>query len=480
VLESRGLRLAFLGLSGVALGLALAATLVRAAYPYDVAPGEGTEIYYTLRLVRGEPIYGYDRGFPYLYDVYPPGFYLALAPLVAAFGPHLVWGRLVSLVASAALALLVARWTRSFGAREEVGLALAAAAVCSPTVFNWLVLSRADALGTLLGCAAVAAAEARRRGAGVALGVVTALAVAATYTRQSNGALALAAYATLAWDRPREARRGIIAYTAACVLALGALQLATGGAFWPSIASTLSWGRTAGYKWALAGRYVGEQAGVFALVVGTLGWPAARARVPRAVWLGLVAAVPQASQIARVGAGPNYLLPLHVFAVIAAAGALVVGRARFSWAAPIVLALQLGGDIVGLHRQLDVVPPGSLPSMRRLETYLRTLPGPLLLDRQVMLYIRTGARPGFVETAGLGLDVFHGGGHLEELEQWMREGRYSAILLRPDTLLPPALRPSLEKGYARAGPVLLIDGAYTLWLPRRADPQAGGPPPRRE
>lgn len=437
-----------------------------AAFPYDLAPGEGNELYYTVRLIAGEPLYVKDDGFPYLYNVFPPGYYLVLAPLVALLGPQLAAGRLVSLAASLAAAWLAARWARAAGAGRALQLAAAAAFLGSAQLFIWLAICRADALATLLGCGTVVLADtAARRQRPALLWAAAALGVAAAYTRQSNPLLVAAALVGV-W--PAFRGRAVTALAAAGAAALGlllALDGLTNGAFWHSVSATVGWTDRAWFKLFHLRDYVLAQAGLVALTFLAAGRAKLRRSVPLGAWLGLFVGAYQALEITRVGAGTNYFLPLHFFLVTIAVRAVATSSAGARRLAGAVLAVQLGAGAAWLLPLRHAVPAGALENTARLERYLRSIPGPLLLDRQVALWLYAGRRDHFVEVAGLGLAAHHGDWHPRPLLEFIEARGYAAILLRENTLMPDPVRAAIGRAYREEARPLLWDGPYLLYRP---------------
>jgi hypothetical protein len=66
-----------------------------ARYPYDVDQGEGYDLNSGWLIAQGRAIYTDNSQYPYFSSNYPPVYSLALAPIVAVFGPELGTGRLL-------------------------------------------------------------------------------------------------------------------------------------------------------------------------------------------------------------------------------------------------------------------------------------------------------------------------------------------------------------------------------------------------
>ena len=130
-----------------------------------------------------------------------------------------------------------------------------------------------------------------------------------------------------------------------------------------------------------------------------------------------------------------------------------------------VVAAQLAHDAVQLRFEVRAVPSWGFAAARGLEAALRPIPGPMLLDRQTEMWLRLGRLDHFVEVAGLGLDVLHGGGHTEPLQAFIRAGGYSRIVLRRHTLLPGRVLDAVRAGYRETGRVRLFDDEYVILAP---------------
>src|SRR5829696_2913253 len=116
------------------------------AFPYPLNYGEGPLLDQSVRLAQFQNIYRTDLTVsPYVISNYPPLFMLAQVPLVWLFGPALWYGRLISLLSVAAVALFVAL-TKDRIAAIAGGLIFPA----MPYVVRWSSLSRVDSLGLAL------------------------------------------------------------------------------------------------------------------------------------------------------------------------------------------------------------------------------------------------------------------------------------------------------------------------------------------
>jgi hypothetical protein len=382
-------------------------------------------------------------------------------------------GRLLSLLATLGTGFMLSRWLRDLGADTLTRLAAAAAFMGSAMLFIWLVLCRADALSTLLGGGTLLAAYAAGRGRPSLVWVAAALGVAACFTRQSNALLVVAGFAGSWPSLRRKALLGLLVAGASSLALLLALNLWTDGAFWHSVSVVVSWTKRAPFKVSHLWRYLASQLGLVLLALAGLGVARLRRAVPLGAWLGLLAGAYLAAETTRVGAGTNHLLPFHLLLVLVAAQAAAGLRALGglpATLATLVLVAQLGADAADLARTAAAIPDGALANTTRVEQYLRSLQGPLLLDRQVVLWLYTGRRDHFVEVAGLGLDDHHGQAQLEPLLDFVRHRGFAAILLRANTLMPPRVTAEIGRAYAEQARVSLWDGQYLLLTPQSPSP----------
>src|ERR687889_127810 len=204
------------------------------SFPYPLNYGEGPLLDQTVRLARFQNIYRTNLSAPpYVVTNYPPLFMLAQVPFVWAFGPALWYGRLVSLLSVAAVALFVGLTLHTLTRDRIAAFAGGLIFPAMPFVVRWSSLSRVDSLGLALSWAGlfVVARWPEKRWSVFASAL---LLVAAVYTRQTYILAApVAAFVWLAAQGPR--RRAIetaaIAGGAGLVL-FALLNLFTAGGFY--------------------------------------------------------------------------------------------------------------------------------------------------------------------------------------------------------------------------------------------------------
>lgn len=255
-----------------ALALVLAAQLVffvtHAAqilgYPYPLDYGEGPLLAQVSALRAGTPfgqLYANPDQPPYAVVNYPPVYHLASALLASAVGDTLLAGRLVALAAT--LAALAALWLLSDERRQTKDegsaqgrfrpsplvfrLLIVLSFLAIPIVREWAVAMRVDLLGVALGLWGLALLRrgyAERRLLGAALALALSLLV--------KPSLVAAPAAALLWLLFRDWRRALRLGALLAVLgglAVGLLQLGSGGWFWLHVvaANANPWQRALAY-----------------------------------------------------------------------------------------------------------------------------------------------------------------------------------------------------------------------------------------
>ncbi len=314
--SAEAMLLVFLAMAVFIFGLhQLLAVLHR--YPLDY--GEAPLVDQAMRFAAGKSIYRTELSTPpYTISNYPPLYVLALAPLVALFGPNFWAGRLISILGALIVGLSLARIVQSHENREKkghhrfAGLAAGALFWAMPYVVHWSSLLRIDLLALALSTSTlylfVRRPEARATLIGGGL-----LLVAAIYTRQSYALAApLAAFVWL-WHR--------VGWRRALTLAalVGGVSLAlflilytlTGGGFFLNTVTAnvneFSWDRV---RWNLENL---SRDAPFLLLLGAISlgampalgishWPLV---VPY-----LVGAFLSGLTIGKIGSNVNYLLEL--------------------------------------------------------------------------------------------------------------------------------------------------------------------------
>ncbi|HEY6581566.1 MAG TPA: glycosyltransferase 87 family protein, partial [Rubrobacter sp.] len=203
------------------------------AFPYPLNYGEGPLLDQSVRLAAFENIYRTDLGAPpYVVANYPPLFMLAQVPFVWLFGPALWYGRLISLLGVAAVALFVGLTLHALTRDRIAALAGAMIFPAIPYVVRWSSLSRVDSLGLALSWAGlfVVARWPQKRWS---VFVSALLLVAAVYTRQTY--IVAAPLTAFVWLVAQGQRRRALQTAAiaggACLLLFAVLNISTGEGF---------------------------------------------------------------------------------------------------------------------------------------------------------------------------------------------------------------------------------------------------------
>jgi hypothetical protein len=300
------------------------------AFPYPLNYGEGPLLDQSVRLAAFENIYRIDLGTPpYVVANYPPLFMLAQVPFVWLFGPALWYGRLISLLGVAAVALFVGLTLHALTRDRIAALAGAMIFPAIPYVVRWSSLSRVDSLGLALSWAGlfVVARWPQKRWS---VFVSALLLVAAVYTRQTY--IVAAPLAAFVWlvaqgQRHRALQTAAIA-GGACLLLYAVLNISTGeGFFLNTVTANLN-----DFRWERVSlNALGALLACPMLLLGSLAFLLLTSRKGnRAWWLVapyLIASVPTAVLVGKVGSDVNYLLELSA-ALSLATGAFIAWQRR--------------------------------------------------------------------------------------------------------------------------------------------------------
>ncbi len=302
-------------LGAIALGVVAITLAVRVPADISLNYGEGFVQLDALRLARGEPLYGDPAQKPWALQVYTP-LYLWLVSLCARAGAEgYAAGRLLGYAAVLSTALLIG--LSGGGRSRPTAWCAAALYLTAPVLVSWGAAVRPDNLAVLCATAGVIAVD--RYTGRRAVYAAAPLFLAAGLAKQSSLAAPAAA---LLWLVLRDRRRalGLAALLAAgALVAVAALQAASGGWFWLHAVTShalkpFAWGRT----WSVLGHFARFHWPLIAFAAGLVAWLTA-ARRPSVVlfWLLLSSAV--ALSAGKSGSDTNYLLePTAALALLAA------------------------------------------------------------------------------------------------------------------------------------------------------------------
>jgi 4-amino-4-deoxy-L-arabinose transferase-like glycosyltransferase len=424
-------------------------------WPWQFDYDEGVNLHAAWLLAHGANIYLPNPPDRFISAPYPPALYLLSAPLLLLGGIQLQGPRVLVLLATLAIAALLAYLVRREPAPWPVALLAAALWLCLSPVIIWAALYKQDMAGLAFGVAGLAAITradgeparaARWRGAALALFAL------AFFTKQS--ALAPAA-AAVVWLILRDRRAGLrFAGMLLAALAGGlALLLAVSrGGFWQHaiVYQALPWlfdfwrrlaSRLAGEYWPLL---------IWALAVCALAlveW-APRLRHtrerPAGVAPPLVAVYAAAAlgsvmiQAGYVGANYNHLLDLCPPLIWLAGRGLARAAAAPGRAG--AAALAAGGALLvaqvfsfgGLEHWYTA---GLWPSatrdreMQGLSDQIRAAGGPLYAEDATLLLLN-GQAPIYDDPATIALVSDSGAWDERRLVQDVRDRRFPLIIMR--------------------------------------------------
>ena len=369
------------------------------AFPYPLNYGEGPLLDQSVRLAQLQDIYRTDLSTaPYVVANYPPLFMLAQVPFVWLFGPALWYGRMISLLSVVAVALFVGLTLHALTRDRIAAIAGGLIFPAIPYVVRWSSLSRVDSLGLALSWAGlfVVARWPERRWSVFSSAL---LLVAAVYTRQTY--MLAAPLAAFVWLVAQGQRRRALETAAiaggASLLLFAALNISTGsGFFLNTVTANLN-----DFRWERVSlNALGALVACPLLLLGSLAYLLLTPRKGnRAWWLiapYLIASVPLAMLVGKVGSDVNYLLELSA-ALGLATGAFIAWqrrRPRLRIALIALLALQM----LALA-QSSRVPTGlqnyvieQRAEVAQLSRMVASADGPVLTDDYMGLLPERGKR----------------------------------------------------------------------------------------
>jgi hypothetical protein len=403
-------------LNATALGLLLL-TLVTyllharalVTFPYDVDPGEGFDVNGAIILLKGGDLYDDPAQFPFFALNYPPVFSMAVAPVVAVFGPAISNARILSVLAGLGTAAVIAAAV-SFPRPALLPSLLAGLAfLASSYVLHVTPLARVTSLMLFLGVAALACLERGSEERSSRPGWILAglaLMILGVYTKPVSLDAAAAGVAYLALRRPP----GWLTATAgalgvALLLHLG-LQWASGGVYGAAVytSNAFPWdgAQALGY-WR---NFLETHFPL--LLVGVVGLAAHLLTRWVSVWvLYFFAGLVTALSAGRWGAGESYFLPIVIACCVLGGRALSWGLPRESrlyaagTAAFAVFALVGSAGPWPLH---DLVPAWD----RGFQAHALSR-GPTSADlpegSKITAFVEAGAGPSLAEAAGFVLQA---------------------------------------------------------------------------
>lgn len=307
-------RLAAASLPAV-LVLGLIAAVVYAVHAIDFAwelyVGEQQNAFFANTLANDGRLYFDWSEEQLLFPIYPPGFYVAVAPLSAIAGSDLWAGRLMSLLFCGLGALAAGLTARKLGANRSESLVSAIAFLSLPVSTVLMFNARPDALAIALTGGALLAATSWEETRGRALWLAAAACVAIVFTRPNYAPIALAIGVGI-FLRDRNAALRFAAYTAGGAIFLLVLATAlTDGAFIRNMRDFNSIGySSANLRGVVDAVTLPFPNPIFAIAavevaIALRAWRSA----PSAVWAWLASILILLTAV-RLGASDNYVIPL--------------------------------------------------------------------------------------------------------------------------------------------------------------------------
>ncbi|MBI3977604.1 MAG: hypothetical protein HY331_05395 [Chloroflexi bacterium] len=396
-------RAAFLLLGLSAAGFAVHAVL-SILYPYPLDYGEGAVLTAAAELARGQPLYRLSDISPALSANYPPIYYLLNAAAVAAFGPVLWPGRLLSLVGVALAAAALAAEVRRLTGHRQAALLAAAFLLALGPIYHWGAVAKADALALGLAAAGLALLGHGRRWAGPLLLLLAVL------TKQSYLTAWLAGLVWLAWQHRGPLHRiphGADAFSPSSAVAMiggllgsvGLIEAASGGHFLSrAVADNVQPLVSGQSPVALLLHF--QQRPVL-LLMGLVGF-SALLRQPdsrRTPWLPAYAIAWPALAITagKVGAYTNYYLETLavscLFAGIAWSRSHDLGKvARLAIAVLLLLQAVMLVRVPFLYEEVPTPGPRAFAAGGQVVGVLRSAPGPAFAENAAWLVL-AGRQP---------------------------------------------------------------------------------------
>jgi hypothetical protein len=369
------------------------------AFPYPLNYGEGPLLDQSVRLARFQNIYRTDLTVPpYVVSNYPPLFMLAQVPFVWLFGPALWYGRLISVLSVAAVALFVGLTLHTLTRDRTAAIAGGLIFPAMPYVVRWSALSRVDSLGLALSWAGlfVLARWPEKRWS---VFVSALLLVAAVYTRQTY--ILAAPAAAFVWlvaqgQRRRALETAAIAGGASLVLFALMNLFTRGGFFLNTVTANLN-----DFRWERVSlNALGALVACPLLLLGSLAFLLFGPRKgDRSWWLVgpyLIASIPSAALVGKVGSDVNYLLELSA-ALGLATGAFIAWQRQRPRLRIVLIAL-LAVQVLALA-QSSRVPSGlqnyvieRRGEVAQLSSMVAGADGPVLMDDYMGLLPQRGRR----------------------------------------------------------------------------------------
>jgi hypothetical protein len=141
-----------LALAGLAylLGLTVWLGVSGLLFPYQLDYGEGTHLFYVKQWLSGQPIYRPIGTYPYITSNYAPLPFLLAMALTPLLGATYAAGRIWTLLAIAAITVMIVAWVWRETKHWLPAAAAALAFAGAPYIYHWAPLFRVDLVGLAL------------------------------------------------------------------------------------------------------------------------------------------------------------------------------------------------------------------------------------------------------------------------------------------------------------------------------------------
>jgi hypothetical protein len=386
--------------------------------PFSPDYGEGQVLALIQRMQLDGTFFGDLQRYPMVLSNYPPVFMLLNVPGYQLFGPTLVQPRLLSLLATLALAAFVFALLRRRSGNPRMAGAFALVVFAPWFVQTWATTARIDLPAQMLSIAGLYAFDRLWPRGGRRRYVPFLLFGLAFYTRQTTLVAPAAVLGAMLLDptRRRDFPRALAAFAFPVLAVLAGMTVATEGQAWLHL---FPYAAAADYDLAHMASWYGS----FLLLVSPLVLLvlAGLVRRPRALlggpnlpftlfWVLSLAAL---TTIAKEGAGQNYFIEPFLATLVLAAialGALVeAGDVRpRAWPVAVLLAAAAAGfvdhDLKRLHQAIRA--PERARAFVELDAMVKATGGPILSEN--LSVIVTNRKRAWVEPWGMMLLVKKG------------------------------------------------------------------------
>ena len=432
---------------------------------------EGIIQFDALHAARGETLYGDPATSPWTVNVYTPLYPVALAGLLHLGAESFAAGRMLSYLALLATAGLVV-WSAR---RRSAPLAWSVAAfyLTLPLFVWWGALVRPDNLALL--CSALGVVVVDRCAGRRALYWAVPLFLAAGLAKQSVFAGLAAALLHLAFRDLRVAARFAALFALAALIAVAALQAATGGWFWfnavtANALTPFHWDRA----WAIQQLFLGLHAPVMAVGIALLLATLWRRRLSLyALWF--IVAYTWTLSAGKLGSDTNYFLEAMAALAFLAAHELPLLRTESSEKAHAaaglgsLLAVALAATQLSFHHEKNSWIRDAEGRHRALVEELSAVEGPFVSDDVgLLLQLR---KPLVFQPFIISQLARAGAWDQQPFASALREGRFARVIVRSQppgvhhTRYTPRMRQALARSYQLVG-TRELQFEYEVYAPR--------------